>query len=206
MKISVVVTNFNYAQYLGRCLRSLIEQDFAIGQYEIVVVDDASTDESMDVIRSFGDSVRCISQEVNVGLGSSLNHGLLSCKGRYVTRVDADDYVHPSFLSTLFLAMTMREAEFDAVASDYLRVSDSLNRQDESYGDAGLEPIGCGILFTHSVLFDLGLYEPGLRLDEDKEFMRRFSAAGYQLLHLPIPLYRYRQHPGSLTRNRKVKK
>ena len=53
MEISVIVTNYNYEKYIARCIRSLLNQSLDHSMYEIVVVDDASTDNSKDIIESF---------------------------------------------------------------------------------------------------------------------------------------------------------
>ena len=55
MDISVIVTNFNYGKLIRRCIRSLLNQNLSYKNFEIIIVDDASTDESLDAIKSFSD-------------------------------------------------------------------------------------------------------------------------------------------------------
>jgi glycosyltransferase involved in cell wall biosynthesis len=195
--ISVLVTNHNYGHYLGRCLRSLIEQTLPKNRYEIIVVDDASTDHSREVINSFAGFIRPVFNEQNLGLGASCNRGLRMALGRFVIRVDADDYVHHDFLSVTELYLSLNYDICDAVAVDYLEVDEQervLARKCPKES-----PIACGVAFKMDALNKIGLYDGSLRFAEETELMKRFNAAGFKLDYLPLPLYRYKKHPNSLT-------
>lgn len=197
MIISVIVTNYNYGNYLGRCIRSLMDQSLPKNSYEVIVVDDCSTDHSRQVMQSFSGFIRPVLNEANLGLGATCNVGLKMALGRFVVRVDADDYVHHDFLlvSQLYLAMNY---EFcDAVAVDYLEVDDAERVLFRKNCDT--DPIACGITYKMDVLTRIGLYNAQLRIHEDIEIRKRFEEAGLVRHRLPIPLYRYKQHPNSLT-------
>jgi len=103
MEIYVVVTNYNYGRYLGRCLRSLFAQSVERDKFEIIVVDDASTDDSSSILETFRENIRTTFNQTNRGLAYSANNGILMARGRYVVRVDADDYVHRDFIKSLLL-------------------------------------------------------------------------------------------------------
>ena len=165
--------------------------------YEIIVVDDASTDHSREVINSFSGFIRPVLNEVNMGLGASCNRGLKMALGRFVIRVDADDYVHHDLLAITDLYMSLNYDRCDAVSVDYLEVDE----QEHILGrKSPIEhPIACGVAFKMDVLNKIGLYDGSLRISEETELMSRFLAAGYTVDHLPMPLYRYKKHPNSLT-------
>ncbi len=197
MNISVVVTNYNYANFLGRCIRSLVDQSLPREQYEIIVVDDASTDHSAEIIRSFAGYIRPVFNEVNKGLAATCNIGLKMALGRFVVRVDADDYVHHDFLRVISLYMSLNSQECDAVAVDYVEVDEDENALGRfSQAD---KPLACGIGFKMDILNRLGLYRDGLRFNEEKDLMQRFQSEGYQIDYLKLPLYRYKRHGASLT-------
>ena len=99
---SIVVPARNEEKLLGWCLSSLKEQDYA-GNYEIIVVDNASTDRTREIATSFG--VKVVS-EVNVGTGWSRQCGLLQCVGEIVAFTDADTIVPRQWLSTLVRHLT----------------------------------------------------------------------------------------------------
>lgn len=195
----MVVTNYNYEKYVARCIRSLMEQSISRNEFEVIVVDDNSSDSSLEILRNFHDDIRLIQLDSNVGLASASNIGINQAKGRYIVRVDSDDFVHPEFLRTLAIYMEMLSADFDAVQIDYCEVSEG--GQILSIQSAPLAPIACGILYKSEVLVSLGSYKNGLRIHEDVDLARRFQAAGLRMGHLPIPLYRYVKHENSLSRN-----
>lgn len=208
MIISVIVTNYNYGDYLGRCIRSLIDQSLSKDLYEIIVVDDCSTDHSRQVLQSFSGFVRTVFNEKNYGLGKSCNIGLKMAIGKYVVRVDADDYVHKDFLYVSRLFLQMNAVNHCAgVAVDYLEVDEQENILERK--DCSLEPIACGIMFHMDALVKIGLYNENLRLHEEVELRSRMRAKGMKIDRISLPLYRYKVHPKSLTahlRNeRKVK-
>jgi glycosyltransferase involved in cell wall biosynthesis len=193
----VIVTNYNYENYIGRCLRSLVSQTLPKSQFEIICVDDASTDDSRTIISAFGKDVKLIYLEKNLGLASAANIGLRSAVGRLIVRVDADDYVHPEFLHTLVLANEILGAEFDAFALDYLEV-DELGRILHLRNSLEF-PIACAIAFKMEVLMAVGAYRDGMRIFEEKDLLARFGSSGFKMKHIELPLYRYVKHSKSLT-------
>jgi glycosyltransferase involved in cell wall biosynthesis len=90
--ISIVVNNFNYADFVGDAIRSALDQSYPAT--EVIVVDDGSTDESRRVIEGFGGRIRTIFKE-NGGQTSALNVGYLACQGDIVLFLDADDTLNP---------------------------------------------------------------------------------------------------------------
>jgi glycosyltransferase involved in cell wall biosynthesis len=197
MIVSVVVTNYNYGYHLGRCLRSLLDQSLASDLYEIIVVDDNSTDVSRTVLQAFEGDIRTVFNETNLGIGAACNIGLRKARGRYVVRVDADDYVHRDFLQITQLYMFLNSQICDAVAVDYLEVDENEQVLTRKYSDAS--PIACGILYKLDVLTRIGMYNDQLRINEDVDLRDRFLAAGHSIDHLRMPLYRYKKHSASLT-------
>ena len=120
MDISVIVTNFNYGKLIRRCLRSLLNQHISHDNYEIIVVDDASTDESMQALKSFKEqkNIKIIRNKKNLGVGASSQIGLENAKGKYFVRVDSDDYVQPPFLYMLYNFLKFNP-KYIAVSCDY---------------------------------------------------------------------------------------
>lgn len=195
--ISVIVTNYNYEKYLARCLRSLVEQTLPAHEYELIVVDDCSIDSSVRIAQAFSTKAKIITCLENGGLATASNIGFQAAQGRYVVRVDSDDFVHPEFLRFLLRYMELRSKECDAVSVNYIEVDDLGNFIRNV--DATKLPIACGIAFKSEVMVRLGLYENGLRIGEDVAFMKKFTEAGYIIENLNLPLYRYTKHSESLT-------
>ncbi len=97
--VSFVVLSYNYARYIGETIRSILEQE-GDHDFEIIVVDDASTDNSREVIAAFRDPrIRYFQHEKNLGHAATVTDGLREARGRYVARIDSDDRYRPAFLN-----------------------------------------------------------------------------------------------------------
>lgn len=195
--VSVLVPTHNHAAYLARCLRSLLNQSELKRDYEIIVINDASSDNTSGVIEEFSTVIVGVRNSRNLGLPGSLNKGIEVARGDFLVRVDSDDFVNRYFLSCLRAYLELNE-HVDAVACDYLLVDDRENVV--SRGDASRDPIGCGIMFRTARVRELGGYNQEFRVHEDKEFRLRFDQM-YSVEHLRVPLYRYRRHNRNLTNN-----
>lgn len=198
-KVTVIVAAFNQERFIGRCLRSLLHQTIPHNQYEIIVINDGSTDSTGYALDLFCDPkdsvVRVITNEKNLGLPASLNRGIKAAHAQYIVRVDSDDFVNANFINFLYLYLEFNSSA-DAVACDYLLINDSekvIKRMNSKES-----PIACGIMFRKEQLFDVGLYDEDFHLHEERELRIRFERK-YQIHHLPIPLYRYRRHSGNIT-------
>ena len=100
MKVSIIIPLYNYAQYIGHCIDSCLRQDFK-EDYEIIVVDDCSTDGSVLRVREFmheGESskVKLICHKRNKGYSAAKNTGIVASRGTYVALIDADDMLTDS--------------------------------------------------------------------------------------------------------------
>jgi glycosyltransferase involved in cell wall biosynthesis len=106
LTLSVILPNYNHGRYLPRALDALLAQDRPAD--EIIVVDDGSTDDSLDVIARYGaksPSIRLLKNEKNIGVIATLTRGLQAARGRYVYFGAADDFVMPGFFSTAVAAL-----------------------------------------------------------------------------------------------------
>lgn len=120
MQVSVIIPTFNLEKYLPVCLDSLLAQDLPASDFEIILVDDASTDGTRQVIETYQHrrpGIRLIARARNGGPGPARNDGLDAACGTYVLFVDGDDYLAPQALSTL--VRHAKENSADAVAFSY---------------------------------------------------------------------------------------
>jgi glycosyltransferase involved in cell wall biosynthesis len=93
-KISVLTTVFNGGKYLAEAIESVLNQTWV--NFEFIIIDDASTDNSVEIIKSYNDSrIRFFKNEKNIGQTASLNKGLKLAKSDYIARLDQDDVCLP---------------------------------------------------------------------------------------------------------------
>ena len=201
--VSVIVPVYNSELYIGRCIRSLLNQSINTENYEIILINDGSSDNTKKAIDPFVGDLVIIENKKNLGLPASLNKGIRKAKGQFIVRVDSDDYVHVEFLKILSLHLQLNHS-IDAIASDYLLVN---NDQDVlSQKNCLKNLIGCGIMFRLKNLIEIGLYDENFLVREEEELMIRFKSK-YKISRLQLPLYRYRKHENNITNNKeKMKK
>tara|TARA_B100000424_G_C22917914_1_gene488388 strand:- start:668 stop:1333 length:666 start_codon:yes stop_codon:yes gene_type:complete len=200
--ITVVVCTFNHGAWIERCIRSLLNQKFIKkDDFEIILIDDKSTDSTKKILKNFSDleNLRIHNNKKNIGLPKSLNKAIKLSKGRYVTRVDSDDYVQRNFLflSKLFLDMNR---EYQAVAVDYIKVDNFetvLSKENCLKNE-----IACGIMYRKECLINIGLYNEKFKMREGHEINQRFKKK-FKIGRLELPLYKYRMHEKNRTKNLK---
>ena len=196
MDVSVIVTNYNYGNLIRRCIRSLLNQNLSSDKYEIIIVDDASTDNSLKSIKSFSkiSNIKIIKNKKNLGIGACSHIGLENSRGKFFVRVDADDFVQPPFLYMLYNFLKFN-TNYIAVSCDYFVT----NNQEKilSIKEFKNDYLACGIMFRTSYLEIIGSYNSKKRIFEDKDLFLRVEKN--KIYHLPCPLYNYVKHKKSLT-------
>lgn len=198
--IAVIITAYNYGNYIERCLRSIMDQSIDEDDYQIIVIDDASDDSTSSILENYKDveNITIITNEKNIGLPASLNQAVRSYSSQFIVRIDADDFVDFKYLEYLRYFI-LSNSDYDAVSCDYYIVSE--NEKRESRKSAIEAPIGCGIIFRRDTLVSLGLYNADFLAREEEDLQIRFDKAGKKMLNIPAPLYRYRNHNKGITSN-----
>lgn len=200
---SIIITNYNNAPYVGRAIRSCLKQT---EKAEIIVVDDCSTDNSAEVLYGYGDKIKRVMLSENVGVAGASNEGIKAASGDYIMRVDADDYINAHMVE-IFSQVLEWNKGIGFVYGDLLKVT---NREEviERVNLDTLDAVkrhGAGILFRKSYLEAIGLYDAKLRNAEDHDLIQRYIK-NWDGFHLPLPLYRYRQHDNNMTKDEEERK
>ena len=102
MRVSVIIPVYNLEKYIGRCLDSLISQDFS--DYEVIIVNDGSTDNTAQICDEYAEKynfIKAVHKE-NGGVSSARNLGIDLAEGEYIMFVDGDDYVTSNYISTMY--------------------------------------------------------------------------------------------------------
>jgi len=129
--ISVIIPVYNAEKSIGKCLNSVLAQDFK-EQIEIIMIDDASTDNSIKEIKKYNISfLKLYSEPSNKGPSASRNIGIKNAIGKYIFMMDADDEIADDTLSTLF--SEAEENNCDIVFSDFKRIENSINQRKNTF-------------------------------------------------------------------------
>lgn len=195
--ISLIITAHNYAQYVERAIRSALDQSLGNSEYEILVINDASTDHTAEVLENYQEEVRVFNLEQNLGLAGARNFGIQKAKGQFIIFLDADDYIHRDLLKVQKLFLE-ENTKLDAVSTDYYLVNERGERIEHVCAEE--KPIACGIMFRKDFLYNIGLYDEKFRAREEEDLRIRWTEQ-YNIYNLIVPLYRYRMHDSNLTKN-----
>ncbi|HYE05656.1 MAG TPA: glycosyltransferase family 2 protein [Planctomycetota bacterium] len=221
--VSVIVPAWNTRAWIGEALASLTRQTFA--DFEAVVVDDASTDGTAEVVEACGDPrVRLIRMPVNGGAAIARNTALAHARGQWIALLDSDDWYGPRRLERLVGEAERLDA--DLVADDILYVRDGETAPWSSlfarsgatftqpewidaarfvatdvYAGRGLQLGLSKPLMRAAFLREKGLrYQPELRLGQDYWLYLDCLVRGARFALIPEGHYHYRARPGSLVR------
>lgn len=195
--VSLIITTYNYAQYVERAIRSALDQSLSSDQYEIIVVNDCSSDGTKSVLENFEKDARIFNLEENLGLSGARNFGIKKAKGQFVAFLDADDYLHKETLRLQKLFLEENNS-LDAVSVDYYLV-DERGKHIE-HVNAAEKPIACGVMFRKDFLYNIGLYDEQFRAREEEDLRIRWTDK-YNVYNIILPMYRYRMHDNNLTKN-----
>ena len=198
--ISIIVRTYNLANLVESALESIFRQTLTPDMYEIVVVDDGSTDGTQDVIARYAKKV-CLILQDHAGFVSALNTGINAATARYIIILDGDDTFEKTILEDM-AAQTNQHPEANFIYCDYYEHKlESVETKTISTKKNIFDCLAEGILFKKSALKKLGLYDENLFFPE-YDILIRLTKQG-EGIHIPKPLFTYNRHAGSLTSKQK---
>lgn len=208
--VSVLIAVFNASSYIIDAVNSILLQTYP--NFEVIIIDDASTDDSLEKIKQFSDiRVKIFENTQNWGLAKSLNIGLSKCEGKYIVRMDADDLSYPDRIEKQ-VAFLEEHPDLSAVSSWMIEFNDEGKHSLTKYR-SNPEEIKSTILFyspvSHAastfksdVLKSLK-YEEDFLIAQDYELWFRLLQK-YNIGVMPEVLYLYRIHSLQSVSIRKV--
>jgi len=209
---SVLVDTYNHERFIEKALGSVLDQDFPSEQFEIIVVDDGSTDRTAEIVRRFEPRVRLLHKE-NGGQASAFNAGIPECRGEVIAFLDGDDWWTPGKLERIAEAFAARPA-LGMVGHAFIESFDDGSERvitPHLPATLGLDTVAGASLFRLSRCYfgtsrlalraDVArkaLPVPGALVFEADEYLFTLAAAFRTSLILPDALAHYRVHAGNL--------
>jgi glycosyltransferase involved in cell wall biosynthesis len=206
-RVTVFVPVFNAEKFLAEAVESILGQTFT--DFELLVVDDGSTDRSIEILESFGDRrIRISRNDRNRGRSYTRNRGIELARGEYLSVLDADDLCEPDRLE--------RQVQFLDAHPNVAAVGSSATYIDENSNAAYICRVPASndeihqrifqsncfvhssVTFRRQVLIDIGGYNPDLQQAEDYELFLRLIAH-HRLANIEEPLVQYRIHPDQVS-------
>lgn len=197
--ISVIMPAYNAERYIGQALNSVYAQDYEQTRLDVIVVDDGSTDGTVDIIGRYEERLRCIRQP-NRGPAAARNTALAAARGDFVAFLDADDLWHPRKLSlqmSAFKAIPDLELSICHVRNVWTghpnEAESQILRRYKAVLNAGI--IMQSVLIPRRIMNEIGFFDPSFRFGEDTDWFvrahqsrRRTSLTsmvlGYRRVHL----------------------
>lgn len=207
--VTVVMPNYNKSRFIGQAIESVTEQTFS--DFELIVVDDASTDDSQEVIKSWAamdGRIRPARTDGHQGVASARNLGIQMAKGEAVSFIDSDDVYSRSKLERQFHTLTS-EGKAVVVYCDWWRIDETGATLPQGkmkhptgsgmiFGDALSLGFGVNVMYMapKSALMKVGLFDTALPWGEDYDLLLDLARL-YPFRYLDEKLYGYRNYPGN---------
>ncbi len=205
--VSVIIPTYNSARYVTTAIDSVLAQ--TVDDFEVLVVDDGSTDNTRELLSHRGQSVRYLYQN-NAGVSAARNHGIAQSRGRYIAFLDADDIWLPHKLERQLTALDTAPATQLCYSAHFV-VDDALQAlsvRRSGHGNSALEALlfrGNVVGSPSSVIVERGLMESegfDTRLSHSADWdMWIRLARRASFLYVDEPLIKYRRHDTNMSRN-----
>lgn len=209
--VTVVITAHDDGAFIDTALHSVRRQD--LREWECVVVDDASVDDTCAVVLRHAEEdprISLVRRDRNVGLAAARNTGIASARGEFVTFLDADDFMFPSTLGARVRAARSDDPRVAGSWCDWASVDEatgleyqpkragSFDTIDYLTGGGENQVISTSPMIRRDVLVSLGGYDDEFRTAEDFEFATRLFRNGFQLAYAGVVGVAYRQKRASM--------
>lgn len=201
-QITVLMSVYNGRPFLNRAIESILNQTFE--QFEFIIVDDASSDGSSEIVKEWGerdDRIRIITNETNQGLGYCLDLGVKEAQAPLIARMDDDDISLPRRLEKQ-VAYLKDHSEVDVLSSwaidcdaneNPIRIRQCPTTHEDIRRLIWTIPfIHPAVIFKRDAILKAGSYDPSLRRRQDYDLWFRCAAAGLQFANIAEPLILYR--------------
>lgn len=217
IRLSIIIPVYNVEQYIARCIDSCLSQDIPHEEYEIIVVNDGTPDNSMAIVDNYCreyQNIRIINRE-NGGLSAARNTGLEAARGKYVWFVDSDDrisadcisdllnYAETDDLDVLCLGLNLeytdgRIEKFPIESDEKMRIYDGK----DFIVNVEMPPAAWAAIFRRGFLVNNGLkFYEGI-LHEDHEFTPRAYCLAERIAYCDAAVYYYNQRVGGIMKSK----
>lgn len=223
LKLSIILPVYNVEDYLEKCIMSLQSQDLSRDEFEVIIIDDGSTDRSKEVAKAmqtmYG-NVLVFDQE-NMGVSEARNSGVRRAKGRYILFVDPDDFFDSGCLGELYESAASNQYDVLMVGIKEVQLSGTitfLNIQQQSVSRlSGIQLYNCcrqargasaidaayGMLIRRQFVLEHGLFFlKDVPFLEDGEFIARLFCLAEKCGYISSPYYNRVIRPGSATHSK----
>ncbi|MFH1308706.1 MAG: glycosyltransferase [Patescibacteria group bacterium] len=212
VKVSVIIPTYNHAEFLERAIKSVLDQTFQ--DFEIIVVDDGSTDNTKAVVNKLKNQdykIKYICQKNSGGPSSPKNRGIKSSKGEYIAFLDSDDEWFPDKLEKQIKLFKQADASCGLVTCNAIIIDKDGNELAKYKTPKYKEPLkellkldyifsNSSIILSRRVINKVGYYDEKLKTREDWEMWIRILNFGFSFNFTEEFLFKYRVHNKNISK------
>lgn len=200
-KITIIITCFNHQKYLRQCLLSVLNQKKNKLPFDIIYIDDKSTDNSLKISQKILknlDNVKVIKNKKNLGLTKSCNKAIKNCKTKYFIRLDSDDYISKYFIYNF--EKVILKKEYDLITCNRVEFTKLRKRLiDVTKEKLNIfRFISCGIALKTKRINDIGMYK-NILWEEYDLYVRYLKLNRSTIYRIKNYIYYYRKHSLSMS-------
>lgn len=209
--LSIVLSTYNEEKYIAKSIQSILDQSYPY--FEFIIVNDGSTDNTLQIIKSFVDSRIVIIDKPNTGLPDSLNEGIKAAKYDWIARMDGDDIAAPNRFETQVQyiddSVGVIGGQFKTIDENDKLSNTSISSKPLKYSTCkwwlllGMSPLAHPtVLIRKSCLLEHGGYDTNFRAAQDMELWGRLSP-DVKIINIPESVLFYRKHSNNISNKRK---
>ena len=221
VRLSIIIPFYNVEQYIAQCLDSVYQQDIPEEEYEVICVNDASPDNSRDIVKEYQKKHKnliLVEHEVNKKLGAARNTGRREAQGKYIWNVDSDDMIAPNCLKEMLEICEKNELDVLMFGVKFLREGMLVEREVQPWIES-TEPVsgqafwkkqgiinqGCispvwTQMYRRAYLDEQQIFSPEINMSEDVPYTYASILFAQKMMVSNTPYYIYRDNQSSLTR------
>ena len=205
--VTIYMVNHNYGNYIEKAIKSVLRQSYK--NFELIIIDDGSNDESREILRKFekNKKVKIILQNKK-GLNVSNNIAIRSARGKYISRLDSDDWLDENFIEIMLNKLEKKSKAVIAICDYFLTnnygeiISHYRNFNQKNVKLKNIPAHGACSLIKLDFLKEIGGYREIFDCQDGFDLWTRILNERKQIISINLPLFYYRQHASSLTKNK----
>lgn len=207
-RVTILMPVYNGEKFLAAAIESILQQTFK--DFEFIIIDDASSDNSFNIIKSYKDSrIRLISNDSNIGQVKTLNRGIRLAESEFVARMDQDDIAAKRRLEKE-VNFLLKHDEISAVGTSAIIIDETGRRIGIAHAPGEGRQFKLEILFNNPIfhssvmlrkeaLLEVGCFDENFIFSQDYELWSRMIISGHRLTNIDEPLLFLRKHNSSAT-------
>ncbi len=201
--ISIIVICHNYGRFLKKCIKSILLNEKKYIK-EILIIDDSSKDNTKEVVFNLKKKNRLIKyfKKNFRSLSKSTNFGIKKSKSKWVTKIDADDYVFKNFLKVFYSELSKKKLDFiygNIIERDRLKKKVRIINQGNFKSKIFSYPMGSGTIFNKSVWSSVGGFDEKLHYQDDYDFWLKINKKKFNIGYFNKALYCYQKHSKNMS-------